>query len=536
VEALPRRDLDQQQDCSVALTALLKTEKGTMTLRPMQAMALAEAIKMQGLLGALGVGYGKTLVSLLTPSVIPCDRPLLLLPAPLKTLTLGQVIPELKKHWKIRSDIRIESYHALSNHRDLLKEMAPDLIVSDECHKLARTDSARTRRLLRYFNECPETKFVGLSGTVTRKSIKDYWHLLLAALKENAPLPLKWNQMNDWAMALDFGVREDERCGIGALKYLLSDNDRSLVESRVLHRDQRLAMAREAFKQRLIETPGVVATSDEEVGSSLLVRKHTMPLPPDVAEALLGLRDRWTTPAGEEITDAIDYWRKAREIACGFFYKWDWKGEPDLEWLEARAEWRAFVRRITSRSQQYDTEMLVANACKEGKLNSSEHSIWESIKHRANPTTVAEWLTDDVLEDAIEQTRGDAVLWYEHRAVGQRLGELSRWPIFDGDSEGLVTHLLTGGPCIASVHAHGVGVNLQKYSQSIVLTPPSSGATWEQLLGRMHRQGQEADEVVYVVYQHTPELIEALEKAIRNADYIEKSVGQKQKLKYASYA
>ena len=89
---------------------------------------------------------------------------------------------------------------------------------------------------------------------------------------------------------------------------------------------------------------------------------------------------------------------------------------------------------------------------------------------------------------------------------------------------------------IASIRAHGTGVNLQAYNDSIILTPPSSGAVWEQLLGRMHRQGQEADQVTYTVYQHTEELIEALEKSIENASYIEKSMGQKQKLIYATFA
>ena len=537
VEALPRREHRWLLKCSQDLTAELKTEHGKMELRPVQAEALIEAREQQGLLGALGVGFGKTLVSLLAPSVINAQRPLLLLPAQLKEITLGSIIPELSRHWKIRKDIQVESYHAISNDRDLLNRLAPDLIICDECHKMSRTNSARTRRLLRYLNENPETKFVGLSGTITRKSIKDYWHILLAALKENAPLPMKWHEMNDWAMALDFGVHEAERYGIGALKYLLSDENRETAQQPSSTREQKLDLAREGYRQRLVETPGVVATSDKEIGSSLIIQKHSMPLPGTVADALLGLRNRWVTPAGEELTDAVDCWRKAREVAMGFYYQWEWEGAPDIEWLQARADWRVFVRRITSRSHKYDTEMLVANACREGKLLSPEFVAWQGIKERANPTTVARWLTDEVLTNAIElATDTDTIVWYEQRAVGQRLNELTRWPLFDGDSVSLISHLEHGGPCLASIKAHGVGVNLQHYNNSLVLTPPSSGATWEQLLGRMHRQGQQAGAVTYTVYQHTPELIEAMDKALQNAEYIEKSIGQKQKLKYATLA
>ena len=76
--------------------------------------------------------------------------------------------------------------------------------------------------------------------------------------------------------------------------------------------------------------------------------------------------------------------------------------------------------------------------------------------------------------------------------------------------------------------------NLQKYCQNLVLSPSPSGATWEQLLGRTHRPGQQADEVEVVVYQHSPEFREALEKARANSEYIEASTWQRQKLNFAT--
>ena len=550
VESLPRRTVSPHDFDILAVTNLLRTHDGEMELRAIQAMALREIQENEGLLGAIGVGHGKTLVSLLAPSMVQAERPLLLLPAQLKRLTIESVLPEMKRHWKISPALRIESYHELSNNRNLLEEYEPDLIIADECHRISRKESARTRRIMRYFNTHPETKFVGLSGTVTRKSLEDYWHLALMALGEKAPLPLKWREMKVWASALDDGIIEPERASLGALRRFCEDPSPQNTGMR-----KERERVREGYRRRLTETPGVLATSDTGCEASLVIRKRFSIAKPAgsplwMVGALDTLRNNWTTPAGEEITDAVDYWRKAREIGMGFYYEWDWE-TPNLEWLRARSEWRKFVRRTTQRRPQFDTEMLVTLACERGELRSSEYDNWILIKGDENPKTRTVWCCDRVLEDAMslvtlgdpgnKDQHRDTIIWYEQRAVGERLKELRpEWPLFKGGPQAtqhLAAHVRdVGGPCIASIRAHGIGVNLQAFNDGIILTPPSSGAIWEQLLGRTHRAGQEADEVIMTVYQHTKEFEGALEKALENAKYIEQSTGQTQKLNYASIA
>jgi len=68
-----------------------------------------------------------------------------------------------------------------------------------------------------------------------------------------------------------------------------------------------------------------------------------------------------------------------------------------------------------------------------------------------------------------------------------------------------------------------------------VTTSPTSGTVWEQLLGRTHRPGQEADEVTVDVYRHTLEMRSAVNKALRDADYQQTTTGNQQKLLSATY-
>jgi len=72
------------------------------------------------------------------------------------------------------------------------------------------------------------------------------------------------------------------------------------------------------------------------------------------------------------------------------------------------------------------------------------------------------------------------------------------------------------------------------FHDQLVANPPASAAAWEQLIGRLHREGQNADEVAASVYRHTPEMADAIDRAVRTAKYVESTMGSLQKLLAAS--
>ena len=366
-----------------------------------------------------------------------------------------------------------------------------------------------------------------MSGTVTKKSIREYWHLLKLAIPNACPLPLKWIEMSDWANALDENVRPEMRTAPGALKLLCFENE----------------TPREVYRRRLTETPGVLATTETELGTSLLILKQSPKVPKQIDQALETLREDWITPGGEDVSDSLDYYRKARELSSGFYYRWAWdpsvSDDSKRDWLRARSEWRQLVRQ-ESRKAQTDTELLVWNAYASGilKRDADIFQRWKLLKETIQPpTTTPVWFCDDILKN-LKTGKEPCLIWTDSKALSERLAEITGLPYYGAgkkDTAKLLSHIDTKQDhAIVSIRAHGTGKNLQSYSDSLVLTPPSSGATWEQLLGRLHRPGQESDQVIFKVWTHTKELRAAFNQAINDAAYIESTIGAKQKLSYAN--
>lgn len=514
---------------------------GPAMLRDIQAQALYDLACAGGLLGPIRVGAGKTLISLLAPAVLAARRPLLLLPAKLRDKTRREAMV-LSQAWQIPGHVRIESYETLGRvgAAKTLDVYCPDLIVADECHKLKNPRAAVTKRVSRYMREhLGRVHFVALSGTITKRSLRDYGHIVHWTLPyEDAPIPRGWAEIEDWSLALDERPgRELETIHPGALSLLADAFGVGAGDGK--------ARAREGFSRRLRATVGVVASSDISVGASLAIQAMPTPPPAKVEAALATLRSDWVLPSedAEPLTDALSLWRYVRQLALGFFYVWD--PPPPKAWMLARKVWARECRAILSDNRRHlDSELQVAQAVDAGHYPSASRWLeeWRQIRPSFKPTTVPVWLSDFAVTAAMRwatDSRGapPGIIWTEHQAFAEALAKASHMPYFGAggvDSTGRPIESVQGKETvIASVEANAEGRNLQAWSRNLVASPMPNGVRWEQLLGRTHRDGQQADEVTCDVMVSVPEHTQAMAQAMADGRYQAQITGQNQKLLYA---
>jgi len=535
------------------------------SLKPAQAWALAEIAEIGGLVGPIGVGHGKTGLGILAPMVLRSCRVAVLLIPPNLVKQLEREHDLWSQHFHVpslrfghaggtiiagRPVIHVLPYSRLSRPESTtaLEALRPDLVIADEAHKLRDRKSATTGRVVRYMVSHPETRFVAWSGTVAKGSVVDFTHLAAFALREGSPTPLDPSTAAAWATALDpLPVRAKPghllRLGVG--------------------RDETLA---DAFGRRLADTAGWVSTKGSSIPNALTLRERVPPRMPDgLAKMLSLLRSTWTRPDGEEFVDVLQVAKSARELACGFFYRWKFpRGEPEpliRRWYAARKAWHRELRQKLERPEEHlDSEKLCSNAAERhldgytGPLPTwatATFRAWRDVRDEVAPVTDTVWLdkpppgfdavpgADYLVDDAAEwATKNRGVVWYEHDAFGERVAQRA----------GLVKH--AGGPgaeprilaetgrhsIVASIKAHGTGRDglQRRFSTQLVTNPLSSGDGWEQLLGRLHRIGQDADEVETWVYRHTAELRDGIDKAIEQARFLRSTLRGEQKLLLAT--
>lgn len=524
IKNLPTRtDEDLPKDLVGQMTALLKQPGGTMTLRHIQAQALFEIGTLGGMLGPIEVGGGKTLISLLAPAVLGAKSPLLLLPAKLVEKT-GKELRELAPHWRIPKNIQIVSYEMLGRVQgaNILLLRRPDLIVGDEIHRAKnRKKAACARRLERYMRDNPETKFVGISGTIIRNSLHDFAHIARWALgREKAPIPREEGELIDWADALDERIPELRRADPGALLSLPGAEGETELER-----------ARRAFHTRLTSTPGVVTSKvAEPVGASISV----MALPYEVNAAtdknFQRLRELWERPDGWALSMATEVYAVSQQLTLGLHYTWS--PLAPTPWLNARKAWAKFVRSTISDTKRYDSELEVRRAALAGDLDRTYWDAWEEIAPSFQINSQPVWHDDSALrvcEKWLQDNVG--IVWTGHSFFARELSKRTGIPYYGAqgkDKDG--NSILTADPrkpIIASMKAVGEGVNLQAWCRNLITANPEN---YQQLLGRTHRPGQCADEVTVEVLYGCREHHEGFEKSLSLAEMHRDLLGAEEKL------
>lgn len=564
--ALPRRELDLQ--ATVKLAQVISDRwryddgfvKGTMNLWPIQAAALAELYQCGGVVCPVGVGVGKTLISLFAPAITGCVRPMLVIPAKLKDKTRAD-IARYNKHFRLGS-IYVETYERLGRVQgaEILESFQPDILILDEAQRVKNRSAAVTRRIRRYIQTHPTVRVVVLSGTITSRSLRDYAHLLEWAFRSRSPAPQVYDVVEEWCGAVDEKVSSwgsgTGRLSPGALSALFNAEEAARAAT------DPLGAARAAVRRRVVETPGVVSSTDAGISTSLWIDIAQKRPGRKAAEAITQMRQTWTTPCGYELTTPLEVWRHELEMQLGFYYLWE-PAAPE-EWLRARSRWAAVVRHALKTGSRLDSELQVAQALTrekdplrviaygpegaiDGQLALAE---WQSIRPSFVPNPVATWIDDTYLRAAAQWAAdGPGIIWTSHVPFAQKLAELTGLVVYGAQGKGQQrigphNHTLrsTGKviesekgdrPIIASVQSNGEGRNLQAFHRNLVVCPPPTGQIWEQLIGRTHRQGQTADEVSFDVWVGTQAAYNGMAQVLRDARYIADSTGNPQRLNFA---
>lgn len=561
IQALPRRI-----NATGEIAAMVTRPNAKMTLRPIQARALSEARASRGLFAPIAVGQGKTLTAALLPTVLELERAVILTNAGL-VAQAEHLMREYAEHFYIRRDIRWLSYGILSSPQQfaILDEIKPTLIVADECQALASSNAARTKRFNRYLKDHPETVFCAMSGTITKRSLKDFSHLLSLALKDRTPLPRDWATITEWAEAVDVSDRPRPP---GALVELMTpEHAREWLHTHDLDAVRRgmlylrgaaqrqhdpeseegagiQELGRECIRRRMTETPGVVASSRNDLECRLQIEIVPAPDCPLIERALKEVGRKWERPDGELLTFGLEIARVTRHVRLGGFYRWVWPASVSpaqrTEWLAVRAAWRALLRAFLQRQARpgLDSPYLVESALRRGEdigfdVNSrAAFSEWECMRATIDlPPTEWVWISDAIIDQSVAAIRASKpmIVWADTVSVGEEIARKAQVPWYGAGQEAQRGILAETGnrSIVASIKAHGTGRNLQCFDRALVVGGPSSGAIWEQLLGRLHRPGQQAEVVTFSLLSSFEE---ELKTAKRDAKFIEHTTGNAQKL------
>ncbi len=529
IKALPRRtgfDPGIVNEMSVAL----RLPNSKAMLFPIQAQALYELGEHGSSFLPVGVGEGKTLISLLAGRVLDARRPVLLLPAHLVEKTERERA-RYAKDWRVSKNLRVFSYQGLgriSAAREL-ELYLPDLIIADEVHCLKNKRAGVTRRVARYMSEHPDTKFVGMSGTVMRNSLREFAHILKWSHKQGSPLPIHEETLGEWADAVDEKVNALSRRTSGVLRQLGEyDNDAS-----------DLSVARQCVRSRLVDTLGVVVSSGEQSSqscpASIYIKGHVYEVNAATENNFELLRETWCTPDGWACSEAVEIWRHARELAIGLHY--EWAPRPPEEWLHSRKQWAKFVRDFLTKSKKLDTELQVVHAVDSGDVDDfGALSNWRKIKPIFTINSRPVWHDESALIECEKWAKEEpGIVWVEHVFFAKELAKRTGMSYYGAgglDAQGRFIEDAKGS-VIASVASCGIGRNLQRWRRNLITAVPCGASQWEQLIGRTHRQGQGADVVDVDVLIGCFEHIDGFERAKDAAKMIEDTIGHRQKILYS---
>ena len=604
------REYSQEQRDALQRTLVMANhyERG-FRLNDLQCDAVLSYIEHGRMFGPIGVGCGKTLITLLIAAEAyrkGMRQTMLIIPPQLMAQLTGRDLPwarhrvvlhgcpfipvvgspsrrlQIAQSGKIGCYIVPSSMLSTRNAEDVIQAIAPQLIIGDEAHMLRNLKkSARAKRVMKYINaNNPET--VWLSGTMTSKSVLDYLHLVLP-MGEICPLPRKKHIAYEWAAVLDSNAEPNER-NTGPIRPLIEWAEKNLEVPCPYDGTG----FRRAYMHRLLTCPGVVSSSDTELGVSLIISHRRVDPIDDKYEGGEKLRllqheveEDWTAPNGDEIDHAFHKFRWLFELSAGFYNDLYW---PEPEVLAERkkistAEAEKLIK-LAQEHHEYvqlyhkilrnwlqnhsikdlDTPFLVAgHMARNGAKNIDEelYVAWRRVKDFVEQHPKLPERDSRVVRvcdykirfaEAWAREKKEGFIWYWNQGVGDWLHEVIPDAIYcpAGPKSNEILALpenTEGKLVIASIGAHHVGKNLQHHDKQLFVQWPRPADISEQVLGRQHRVGQEADEITADIASDLPmnpdgqasfdELLYA--SMLNDALYIHQTTGSRQKVIYANY-
>lgn len=562
-------------------------------LLPDQAAGLAsyrEGKHQRGGWFSIGVGRGKTALAILIEGEFFQHKPdakiLHLVPPGTVKQLVNQNLPWARNHltaWiprvfnlnrttaKVRNTIvrsglpgvYIVPYTLLSTKdgQDLLNLIDADMVVADEAHNLIG-DSARSDRFWAWVERRKKGKPIGvaMSGTLTTKTPMDYHKLIRWCLGPASPLPRTVVDAVAWSAILRSGAEKPTPEEWAMMSPLVRWAKR-------FYPGQPLPLGkvegiRTAYKLRLTSAPGVVQSPEETIPTSLEIESLTTREEPNeiLQEAMRQVEDDWLNPDGDILTFGIQKHEALRQLSSGIWIRHFWdETDPDVDkakyQFELEQEYqvalREFIRAPRFPRPGLDTPALVGTYhATHGQIpgqpelyeawKASRDAAWEGMPTRKSEVVR---LHDYKVQLAVEWARvvkTGGIIWFAHEGIGRWVqealvsagirtlwkGAAQPWGEDDGSEKFF---------CVASIGAHWEGKNLQHHRNQLLLQWPRPSNQCEQLLGRVHRQGQRADRLVVNTVTATEFDHEQIAATIQDTLYVAQTMGGARKLLIADW-
>jgi len=466
-----------------------------------------------------------------------------------------------------------------------LNLIGPELVIADEVHNLRNARVARTKRVMTYLRDAGP-QFIGMSGTITQKSLMDYWHLISAALGDASPLPRTHSIAVGWDQIIN---AEAERPTEHAKKLMGPLIRWARDKTGESFNGQQIESYRRAFRHRLVLSPGVVSSAEDDLGVSLRflnqeVEGRALTEGWTELDRLMDDVDGGETPQGEEIAHAFHKFKWQFELSAGFYNALNWPTPATLsksrkieldkaahaieDWQthhEQQQEYYRLLRAFFRTSVPgLDTPREVgrAIAMKDKRIPSDLREAWEEmkeleriatethefqVKRGSTPIRVCSYKVDHAVAWAQEAKFG--IIWVWHQELGrwivEALKEVGLEPLYcpsgskhDEAIEAVGNPQLGGKGdriVVASLRAHGTGKNLQAFNKVLFPQWPRSGKDAEQTVGRVHRHGQVSDSVEVHTCLSTEHDHLVMAACLNDAIYVQQTTGAPQRMVFGDY-